>query len=246
MSILLPILLVIIGILGIFYLHTLTARLQFRLLADSRLDGLFKFQLAQVLWSVLILVGVYLLASQNFVQFFRVGDLQAYASPIPWLGITGKESWLQVIAILGIFITLGTGAFMFLQVKKSKATFRLSLTLFCWSLFFSALNAFSEEAIFRMGVVSPLYGKLALPWIAVLSGVLFGLPHYFGKPSGVVGVLMAGFLGWLLALSLLETRGLFLAWALHFVQDVVIFVSMFGITAPDSATGKPATTNSNS
>jgi len=35
--------------------------------------------------------------------------------------------------------------------------------------------------------------------------------------------------GWLLALSIIETQGLFLAWAVHFVQDVVIFASMFAI-----------------
>jgi hypothetical protein len=55
---------------------------------------------------------------------------------------------------------------------------------------------------------------------------MFGLPHYFGTPSGVIGVLMAGFLGWLLAMSLVETQGIFLAWAIHFVQDVVIITSM--------------------
>jgi len=37
---------------------------------------------------------------------------------------------------------------------------------------------------------------------------------------------MAGFLGWLLALSLIETQGLLIAWAIHFAQDVVIITSM--------------------
>jgi hypothetical protein len=37
---------------------------------------------------------------------------------------------------------------------------------------------------------------------------------------------MAGFLGWLLAMSVVETRGFFLAWTIHFVQDVVIITSM--------------------
>ena len=58
------------------------------------------------------------------------------------------------------------------------------------------------------------------------SAVVFGLPHYFGTPSGIVGALIAGFLGWLLATSLVETQGLLIAWAIHFVQDVVIITSM--------------------
>jgi hypothetical protein len=44
---------------------------------------------------------------------------------------------------------------------------------------------------------------------------------------------MAGFLGWLLALSLVETQGLLIAWALHFAQDVVIIGSMILISRKD-------------
>jgi hypothetical protein len=51
----------------------------------------------------------------------------------------------------------------------------------------------------------------------------FGLLHYYGVPYGVVGVLMAGLLGWLLGKSMLETRGLFWAWFIHLIQDVLIF-----------------------
>ncbi len=229
MSILLPIVIVIIGILGIFQLRKWTATLKFTLLADSQLDGLLKFQLAQVVWAVIILAVTYLLNPANFTAFFRLGDVNAHIGKISWLGITGNETWLQVALTLGLFITLGTATFMFIQVKKTGAQFKLIPTLLVWSVVFSAMNAFSEEAICRMGVIAPLYGQLALPVIAILSGVLFGLPHYFGQPSGPVGVLMAGFLGWLLALSLIETQGMVLAWGIHFVQDVVIFVAMFSI-----------------
>jgi len=37
---------------------------------------------------------------------------------------------------------------------------------------------------------------------------------------------MAGFLGWLLARSVVDTRGVFWAWFLHFLQDVVIFTAV--------------------
>jgi hypothetical protein len=37
---------------------------------------------------------------------------------------------------------------------------------------------------------------------------------------------MAGFLGWLLARSVVDTQGMFWAWFLHFLQDVVIFTAM--------------------
>ena len=227
MDIILPIILVATATFGIFQLRKWTGKLKFALLQDSQLDGLLKFQSAQLIMTLIVLGLVYLLNPANFSTFFRFGDVNAHISKIAWLGITGNETWLQVALTLGLFITLGTGIFMFLQVKKSGARYALPLSLLFWSIVFSAMNAFSEEAIFRMGIVSPLYGQLSLPIIAILSGVLFGLPHYFGQPSGPVGVLMAGFLGWLLALSLIETQGLFLAWGVHFVQDVVIFISMF-------------------
>ncbi len=35
---------------------------------------------------------------------------------------------------------------------------------------------------------------------------------------------MAGFLGWLLATSMLQTGGIAWAWGIHFLQDVVILV----------------------
>ncbi len=239
MAIVIPITLVLAATLGIFQLRKWTGKLKFTLLKDSQLDGLLKFQSAQLILTAIVLVITYLLNPINFATFFHFGDVNAHISKISWLGITGNETWLQVALTLGLFITIGTGIFMFLQVKKSGAQIKLLPTLLFWSVVFSAMNAFSEEAIFRMGIVSPPYGQLSLPIIAIISGILFGLPHYFGQPSGLVGVLMAGFLGWLLALSLIETQGLFLAWAIHFVQDVVIFVSMFAISAKVNPSAVP-------
>jgi membrane protease YdiL (CAAX protease family) len=226
MDIILPILVVILATLGIFQVRKWTDRLKFTILKDSQLDGLLKFQSAQLVLTAIVLAITFLFSPTNFARFFRMGDVHAHISKIAWLGVTGSEPWLEIALTLGLYITLGTGIFMFLQVKKKGARFTLPLALVVWSLVFSAMNAFSEEAIFRIGIVSPLYGQLSVPMIAILSGILFGLPHYFGQPSGIVGVLMAGFLGWLLAMSLVETQGLLIAWAIHFAQDVVIITSM--------------------
>jgi membrane protease YdiL (CAAX protease family) len=232
-------LLILLATAGIFSLRRWTAQIKTNLHANSIVDTQIKFQALQLVLTAVVLLLTYLLNPANFARFFRVGDVHAHISPIAWLGITGSESWLEIALTLGLYITLGTGIVMFLQVKKKGARFTLPLALVFWSLVFSAMNAFSEEAIFRVGIVSPLYGQLSVPMIAILSGILFGLPHYFGQPSGIVGVLMAGFLGWLLALSLLETQGLFLAWAVHFVQDVVIFVSLFMLNAKTNPGAAP-------
>jgi membrane protease YdiL (CAAX protease family) len=149
-----------------------------------------------------------------------------HISKIPWLGISGTETWLQIALTLGFFITLGTAIFMFFQLKNVGVDYRYFVFALMWSIPFSIANAFSEEAIFRIGIVSPLYGIWTISVIVLVSAALFGIPHYFGMPRGVVGVLMAGFLGWLLAMSLVETEGFLLAWGIHFVQDVVIITSV--------------------
>ena len=193
---------------------------------NSVVDFQIKFQALLLVLTTIVLALVRLLNPENFSLFFRMGNIHAHINKIAWLGITGNETWLEIATSLGLFITLGTGIFMFFQLKKSGADYPYFLFSLLWAIPFSITNAFSEEAIFRIGIVSPLYGVFSVPIIILISGAVFGIPHYFGTPSGVIGVMMAGFLGWLLAISLVETQGIFLAWAIHFVQDVVIITSM--------------------
>jgi len=211
---------------GIFALRPVTAKIKTVFHSNKVVDAQIKFQSLQLALTAIVLLFVYLLSPENFARFFRMGDVHAHISKIDWLGITGQETWLQIALTLGFFITLATGIFMFLQLKKAGVDYHYLLFSLLWSIPFSVMNAFSEEAIFRIGIVFPLYGIFSISVIVLISAVAFGAPHYFGQPSGFVGVLMAGFLGWLLALSLVETQGLLIAWAIHFAQDVVIITSM--------------------
>jgi membrane protease YdiL (CAAX protease family) len=226
MMIVITLLLVLVATAGIFSLRPIAAKIKTSFHSNPVVDTQIKFQSLQLVLAAIVLLPVYLLNPENFSRFFRMGDVNAHISKIAWLGVTGNETWLEIAASIGVFITLGTGIFMFLQLKKAGVDYRHFLFSLLWSIPFSAANAFSEEVIFRIGVVSPLYGIFSVAVIVLVSGVVFGIPHYFGQPSGVIGVLMAGFLGWLLALSLVETQGLLIAWAIHFVQDVVIITSM--------------------
>ena len=81
--------------------------------------------------------------------------------------------------------------------------------------------------ITRFAVVSALDGLLSRQLIYLTSAAIFGLAHYFGTPGGVAGGALAGFLGWLLAKSIYETRGIFWAWLIHCLQDVIIFTGLF-------------------
>ena len=88
-----------------------------------------------------------------------------------------------------------------------------------------------EEAIFRLALCNALGAALPMMTVALISGILFGLPHYFGHPGKLPGVVLAGFLGWLMCLSVLQTGGMAWAWAIHVVQDVVIFTLLFTVAA---------------
>jgi membrane protease YdiL (CAAX protease family) len=59
--------------------------------------------------------------------------------------------------------------------------------------------------------------------IPLISAGIFGVAHYWGNPGGLLGILAAVFLGWVLSKSILETKGIFWAWLIHFQQDVIIF-----------------------
>ena len=87
----------------------------------------------------------------------------------------------------------------------------------------ATLNAFYEEMTYKASYLSVLEGVVGKPQSLLLLAAYFGILHFYGIPYGIIGVVLAAFLGWVLGKSMLETRGLFWAWFLHFLQDVWIF-----------------------
>jgi membrane protease YdiL (CAAX protease family) len=100
----------------------------------------------------------------------------------------------------------------------------------------AAVNAFCEEFLFRNSLiaqVAPVTGKLGALW---LTGLRFGIGHWYGNPSGPLGVAGATLLGFLLGKSMLDTRGSGWAWIIHLIGDVMIF-ALVATAAP--AVGQP-------
>nr|WP_223169140.1 CPBP family intramembrane glutamic endopeptidase [Microbacterium sp. MF43] len=96
---------------------------------------------------------------------------------------------------------------------------------------FAAMNAFSEEMTYRapmLATLDPAVGSGHALW---QSALFFGVAHYFGTPGGLLGAAASIFMGWLLSKAMLETRGLFWAWFIHFLSDVAIFASMAAVLA---------------
>lgn len=135
-----------------------------------------------------------------------------------------NHDWNTFGPLLAIAFTLGTTLLMTMGVTaEGGAMNEKFLTLLPVVIFVSASNAWSEEIFSRFVIVAGLTGKVNATSICWISAIIFGLPHFFGTPSGVFGVIMSGMLGWLLARSVVQTRGLGWALLIHFLQDVVIF-----------------------
>jgi membrane protease YdiL (CAAX protease family) len=153
--------------------------------------------------------------------FMAKGNLSApvqreflFQQRMPW--------WVQALLFLAIF-SGGTALFMAMTTQYSPAAFAQVLNNLPFILLAATFNAFLEEFVFRsvmLARVIPVLGSQQANW---LQATFFGLGHYFGNPSGPLGVLMSGAMGWALGKSILETRGFTIAWVLHFVQDAIIF-----------------------
>ncbi len=141
-------------------------------------------------------------------------DLYTLGRPVPWR---------RLGAVWAVLITIGTGTAMFVALGSQVE----DLSVLWWSLpaiaVLATTNTVNEEFGFRnvpLALLPPLVGRSQA---LLLTGSLFGLAHYYGNPPGASGVLLAGFLGILLAKSMVETGGSRWAWTIHWLQDVVIF-----------------------
>lgn len=222
-KIILPILLVIIYAITMLIFGNLVSNIDIKLLNNSYLNRQFMYQIMLLILVLFSILVIYLLNNENFKLYFSIGNISAKASELTIFGIKEGDSWLKTGLLLSFFITLGTGLFMYFPLIESKAEISNLGFGLIWILLFSLTNSFAEEMLFRIGIISPLSGILQPKYLFLISAILFGLPHLAGMPSGIVGACMAGLLGYILAKSVYETQGIFWAWFIHFLQDIVIF-----------------------
>ena len=176
-----------------------------------------------------VIIAVLLVIKRKPSAFFLVpGRLAAPVAPIRWLGTKPTLRWNKFGLNLAFFISLGTLAFLLISTWPPTRMTAQLIPLIPVLLVTAALNAFSEEVTMKASFLSVLEDPLGRRQSLLLMAALFGLAHYYGMPNGPVGVIMAGFLGWILGRSMLDTRGMFWAWFIHFCQDVLIFAFVLG------------------
>lgn len=165
-------------------------------------------------------------------SYLAKGDTSTPAEPIRWLGVRPGERWSKLGRDLTFFISLGTLAFLVIAGRPSIDIVVQALPLLPVVVLSAALNAFNEEVTYKASFLSVLLEPVGPRHALWMVAAYFGLAHFYGVPYGAIGVALAWFLGWILARSMLETRGLWWAWFIHFVQDVLIF----GFMAVDAIT----------
>ncbi len=188
------------------------------------------YQLLTLALTGIVVLISRLLAGHGSLQYLKPAGLDGPITPVRWLGINPNPgvTWVKLGVNFLIVITFVTAVVIYFQVfRRQEVNFSVSRVLLP-AIGFAVINALAEEGIFRFSIVSVfLSAGVPAGTAAVTSGVIFGGVHYFGTPGGIPGVLMAGFIGWFLAKSIIETRSFAWAWIIHAAQDVVIFTALF-------------------
>ncbi|MGB5700699.1 CPBP family intramembrane glutamic endopeptidase [Muriicola sp.] len=232
MKIAVPILLTVVYTIALWFGGTLSKRIGLEVSNNTYVNGQLNYQILLLLITGVSLLTTYLLNKENFLTYFSIWQTSIPGEELKLFGIKQGDSWLNTGLSLCVVITGVTAIFMYFQLKKADVDWSILQSGIFWILLFSLTNSFGEEMIYRMGLVSPLSGLLAPTTIFLISAIVFGLAHINGMPSGIIGISLAGILGFVLAKSIFETHGFFWAWLIHFLQDVVIIGSLYLMNKP--------------
>lgn len=189
-------------------------------------QNMLGIQLSRLIISVLMIGALSLLGYSRRQFFLTRGDLKAPITPVRWLGFPKPDPWTRFGGQFAIYISLGTLIFLILGGRPTAAQISGLLPLLPMVLLFAIMNAFNEEMTYRSSLLAGLENVVGARQAVWIAAAFFGIGHYFGVPYGIVGILMATFLGWILGKAMVETRGFFWAWFIHFLQDVMIFSFM--------------------
>ena len=156
-------------------------------------------------------------------SFFGIGNLRAEFNTYGYLPKFQSFNWLSV-ALLLVFSFLVATYYMVAESLSNVSSWRVFLRKYgVWVFILASLNSLSEELIYRGALITVMEGNFSHWFIAIMSGIVFLLAHIKGQVKGLFVLFGSGFVGWCLAYVVLQTQGLFWAWLIHFVQDIVIF-----------------------
>jgi len=193
--------------------------------SSSFIKSMFGIQLRRIAVAAIMVFSLLAIYRRPNRFFLVPGKLDAPSEKLLFL-IDKGTSWKRLSWILAAMITFGTLVFLVLAGRPSLSQLSGLLPMLPAILILAAMNAFSEELSYRAALLAPLSPAVGTGHSLLLTATYFGLAHFYGVPYGVVGVIMAFILGYLLSKAMLETKGFFWPWFIHFWQDVAIFSFM--------------------
>ena len=131
--------------------------------------------------------------------------------------------WTVLGPVWAVLISVGTLTAMLFALPPGPdalATLPPALPIV---MLLAATNTFNEEFQFRNVPLALLPGLFAKMPALLMTAAVFGLEHFYGNPPGASGVVLAGFLGYVMAKSIVETGSSRWVWIIHWLQDVIIF-----------------------
>lgn len=182
--------------------------------------------LLRTLGAIVVVITLILLFKSPRAVYLNKGDLSVKADEIKWLGINKESiSWGKLAIISAVLISLGTIMLTIVTVTGSSTNINSANLLkhLPYVIIFALFNSLSEGIVFRSAILGALKEVLPKHQAIAIAALIFGIGHYYGAPSGILGVFMSGLLGWYMCRSMYETKGFATSWVIHFMQDVVIF-----------------------
>ena len=155
----------------------------------------------------LIILSFLLLGGRKRSDLFLVkGNIRAPVEPSRLLGMKKPEPWTRIGTIFAAIFASVTLIYLTISNPPSLSTIESALPLIPIAIVIAAVNAFNEEFTLRAAPLSELRNTVGKHQGLMITTLFFGIGHFYGVPSGILGVLLASFLGWFLGKSMLETK----------------------------------------
>ncbi|HTA66656.1 MAG TPA: CPBP family intramembrane glutamic endopeptidase [Bryobacteraceae bacterium] len=146
-------------------------------------------------------------------QFFlHIGNLSEPLRPL-------RVHWSVVAPVFALGAALCAWGFVGLTGAPAPNSWAMVPT----AVMLAAINAFQEEFIYRNVIAGAVRVNFGAVQAVAVSAFIFGIGHWNGLPAGVPGVLMTLTLGVVTGMAMVQTKGIFWSWFMHFVPDCVLF-----------------------
>lgn len=136
-------------------------------------------------------------------------------------------SWPWMISVLFVLL-FGPFVLQILQIVRPDMPLTARILYGIPAILaFGIINGFQEEFRFRLVLLARLGSVVGPRQAVLLTAVLFGLSHWIGgHPNGPLGAGLVALAGWILGMSIIETKGVGWAWIVHALSDMVVATSL--------------------